>query len=544
MSVEITAFAKSGGALSKRISLGPDGKPISDGSACVMSRGKASRLRLANVTELARCIGSLDTTQAIALGALRHGLPAEVEITTKAKLEMNGAPGIIARTSEHIAYHPERPAYALLDYDPKGMPEVVRARIDDLGGFRPTVASVIPALKNTAGVMRRSTSTGLYRTDTGEELPGSNGLHVYVPVQDGADIDRFLKALHDRCWLAGLGWMMVGAGGQLLERSVVDRTVGGPERLVFEGPPVLDPPLAQYQDQRRPIVLNGDYLDTIAACPPLTIVEQARLQELHGKEAHRLAPESAKARKAFILDQAKRYGVAPEVIARQCQGVLLPAIVLPFDDPDLAGTTVADVLANPERYEKATLADPLEGIEYGRCKAKIMLRADGAPMINSYAHGRTTYELKWDAAAVEAAINKAPADKAASIFVRLALAADLDPEQLEQLSHLTAQRSGAGKRPIDRKLKAAQTAHAKQRAEEERNRQAAERRDPRPRLAAPAANAEWLPQMATLNEVLGKCRKPLPPARDMDAEACRLKQRLIPRLHLLATSASNRGEPQ
>ena len=40
--------------------------------------------------------------------------------------------------------------------------------------------------------------------------------------------------------------------------------------------------------------------------------------------------------------------------------------ILPFDDEQLAGTTVADVLANPERYEGETLADPLEGIEYGR----------------------------------------------------------------------------------------------------------------------------------------------------------------------------------
>jgi len=36
-------------------------------------------------------------------------------------------------------------------------------------------------------------------------------------------------------------------------------------------------------------------------------------------------------------------------------------VVLPFDDDDLAGCTVADVLADPERFEGATLADPIEG---------------------------------------------------------------------------------------------------------------------------------------------------------------------------------------
>ncbi len=50
---------------------------------------------------------------------------------------------------------------------------------------------------------------------------------------------------------------------------------------------------------------------------------------------------------------------ARQVIVRQCEGVLRPDIVLPFDDPELAGRTVGDVLANPEFYEGETLADPL-----------------------------------------------------------------------------------------------------------------------------------------------------------------------------------------
>jgi len=99
----------------------------------------------------------------------------------------------------------------------------------------------MPALQGIAHVTRCSTSAGLYRTDTAQRLPGSENVHIYVAVRDGADIDRFLRTLHARCWLAGLGWMLVGTAGQLLERSIVDRMVGGAERLVFEGPPVLVP---------------------------------------------------------------------------------------------------------------------------------------------------------------------------------------------------------------------------------------------------------------------------------------------------------------
>ena len=91
------------------------------------------------------------------------------------------------------------------------------------------------------------------------------------------------------------------------------------------------------------------------------------------------------------------------------------------DDPDLDGTTVADVLADPAAFEGETLADPLEGIEYGRCKAQIMRRADGTPWIHSFAHGHTTYELKLDAAAVRAAMAAADASDVVQTFGRLAL---------------------------------------------------------------------------------------------------------------------------
>ena len=295
-----------------------------------------------------------------------------------------------------------------------------------------------------ARVTRRSTSAGLSRSDTGEALPGSDGIHVYVAEKDGADSERFLRALHDRCWLAGLGWMMVSTSGALLERSIVDRMVGGPERLVFEGGPVLVPPLQQDKESRRPIAVDGVALDTVAVCPPLSIVERARLDELKAKERERLAPEMAKAREAFIEAQAKKLAArtgmseqaAKQVIVRQCEGVLRPDVELPFDDPELAGCTVGDVLADPERFEGETLADPLEGVDLRACKAKIMRRADGTPWIHSFAHGRTIYELKHDAASVRKAMEQAAKEEVVATFARLAVGADLDAVELEELRQL------------------------------------------------------------------------------------------------------------
>ena len=296
LEIELTRFTKDGGPLTKQISLSPDGTLVKDASACVMTHGTAERVRVAGVNALGALIEDLAPSQAIALGTLRPDLPDKVEVTTKKRL-VNGVarPDIIARTGANIIYR--GPAFALLDYDSKGMSPAVAAELKRAGGFWGALLTVLPALKDTARVTRHSTSAGLSRADTGEALPGSDGIHVYVAEKDGADSERFLRALHDRCWLGGLGWMIVSTSGALLERSIVDRMVGGPERLVFEGGPVLVPPLQQDKESRRPIAVDGATLDTVAVCPPLSIVEQSRLDELKARERERLAPEMAKARR-------------------------------------------------------------------------------------------------------------------------------------------------------------------------------------------------------------------------------------------------------
>ena len=399
---EIVVFTKAGGPLTKRISLNEDGSIKKDNSAGIMARGQARRAKVADVEQLAALIEKLRSEQAIALGALRADLPDEVEIVTKDKLDGQSPPNVIARTSNDIVYRKGRPAFVLLDYDTKGMPPAVAARLEALGGFWGALVAVLPALGEAAHLLRHSTSAGLLRGDTGEQLKGSDGLHGYIIAQDGADAVRFLKTLHARCWLRGLGWLVVGSAGQLLERSIVDRMVGASERLVFEGPPILEPPLKQDVVSRRPVVTAGKVVDTMAVCPELTADEQTAFRKLHAEAAEQLSSARAAAREAFVSRQVEKLvrerGISVEqatrVIESLCKGILTADFVLPFDDPKLSGCTVADVLADPARFKDCTLADPIEGVDYGRCKAMVMLRADGTPWIHSFAHGRTIYELR------------------------------------------------------------------------------------------------------------------------------------------------------
>jgi hypothetical protein len=196
------------------------------------------------------------------------------------------------------------------------MPDAIAEALSARGGFWPALRRPAPDLARAARVGRASTSARLIDLRTGAPAgAGAGGEHVYLLVRDGADAERFLRDLHERCWLHGFGWILVGAAGQLLERSVVDRMVGAPERLVFEGAPVLEAPLGQDRAARAPEWAAGEALDTRAACPPLTRVEKARVAEL--KEAARvaLAPEARRVRaasdEALAGRVAERHGVAP-----------------------------------------------------------------------------------------------------------------------------------------------------------------------------------------------------------------------------------------
>jgi hypothetical protein len=551
--IEITRLSKVGGPLTKRISLLPDGSLHNDGSACLMSSGHARRTHLDSLAAFGDLILTLEPNEAIALGRLRADLPDHVDVTTQdrlAKLNGTAPPDLIARNSAHITYEAGSPALALIDIDTKGMPAAVKARIKAVGGFWAALVSVLPAMETTGRIVRRSTSAGLSRTDTGETLPGSNGVHAYLHVQDGGDAERFLRTLHERCWLSGFGWHMVGAGGQLLDRSLVDRMVYAPERLVFEGAPVLVAPLAQDQTSREPSVYDGSALDTKIACPPLRIVEIAQLKAVKSDSAHALAPERARERERFVAQRAEqlaeRAGItgqeASRIIERQCDGILLPDLALLWDDDDLAGCTVADVLADPARFVGATMADPLEGPEYGRTKAKIMRRSDGSPWINSFAHGRTVYELRYDARAAIAAITAAPNDQAADIFVRVAVNADLDADQMETLRNRVCGLTGVGKHALGAKLKAAQKEHVARMQQETRDRLAADRRDPRPQIPAPPIDAPWLPQMDVLNDVMGASDAAEPPMRDIDGVVTQVHVRRTPNMHALTSQGANEGE--
>ena len=150
MRPEITLIRKldADGRMSKRICLDEHGKPSSDGSACQMARGTATRAEAETAASLARIIEECGPDQAIALGALKDDLSRSVTITTERSLPDH--PGAISRARRFINYRGGEPAWVLIDFDVKGMPERVSATIEAHGGMWEALQTVAPGLRRAA----------------------------------------------------------------------------------------------------------------------------------------------------------------------------------------------------------------------------------------------------------------------------------------------------------------------------------------------------------------------------------------------------------
>ena len=541
MKPEITLIKKNGlnPFMSKRIFLDEQGKVCSDGSQCLMAQGTATRATAETAADLAKHIIACGTDQAIALGTLRNDLPNPAKIVTLAKLKDNS--GAITRTREFIDYPPGAPAWALIDFDTKGMPPDVAASIEAAGGMWNALLRVAPRLERAARVSRASTSSGLYRSDTGIQFCGSGGTHHYILVKDASDIERFLRDLHDRCWLQGLGWHLIGRAGQLLDRSLVDRTVAYGERLCFEGAPIIEPPLAQDLTKRIPDVFEGEAIDTGLVVPRLTEYQRQLVDEAKAVSSEALGKAAAEIRAQHDRTLAEQISVksgmpiisAKRLVEAWHRGVLLPHVDLDFDH--LGIVSVAEVLAQPDRFVGETLADPLEGVDNGRCKAKVMRANDGGLFIHSFAHGRTLYRLRHDARSAKAAITRAPVDGLIDYAMAILATAEMEPDELEDFVATVVKATGIGVRAV----KARAAKERRDREEAERKNTLASGKDGRLIRPRPEPDEELLPMTKFLDEVLASDQREEPPMRDASRDLVEVRVQEPWTLHLLTADGTN-----
>jgi hypothetical protein len=335
----------------------------------------------------------------------------KADVRTTEQLDGREVPNVISRSKDHFAFREKERGVLLLDIDGEvGSPDEILQ----------TLYSVFPKMRDSGCLIVHSSSSHIKDASTGKMLSGTGGLHIYFLVENAADIPRFGDVLCKRLWLNGHGRIEISKAGSFLVRQPVDAAVFSPERLIFEAPPKLGEGLVQ---ERPPIELReGGILDTES------------LKGLTGTELSQylLMVNEAKAEKEALASEIREQWLDERVeeivnttgcdmeVARKEAKKLLTTDQLPntyvFHFDRQGQVTVGDVLADPDKYDRQTMADPVEPNYNGGRNIAIFYWNNGHPLIHSHAHGGKVYRfasMQSDEAVFRQAVEDAKTDAGA-----------------------------------------------------------------------------------------------------------------------------------
>ena len=111
------------------------------------------------------------------------------------------------------------------------------------------------------------------------------------------------------------------------------------------------------------------------------------------------------------------------------------------------------------------LADPLEGINYGRCKAKVLRGEQGEIIIHSFAHGGAVYRLFHSEASLSKLVAGLPKrNPFLSVFADAMQDLMAGEQAYERLRQMAIDHTGGKAKPVNKALENAKAARSKAKA--------------------------------------------------------------------------------
>ena len=346
-----------------------------------IGRGRAVTVEADTAADLLRIIEGLGPRQAIALGVL-----ATVNQWMPLASTANAKPGEITRTLKWFSFH-EGPGWCLFDIDTDDMPKSLIRKKGDLEWWE-FITDLVPELQGREHLVVPSSSAGI--VPPSGVASEAKGLHIYVKLAKASTCKELVQKVYDRLWAAGCGFVKIAKDGKQLLRTLIDKAVASPERLIFEAKPIVLEPLVRNPPCKR--LQPGEPLRDVADANADSVSElQAEAEAATGNAAKTQ-------RKKYVDEQAtklsKEAGIS-KTAARRCVAARTRDRVLEDDDIiETAQGKFEQVGALLDRKPGSFgMPCPAEGSDYGTSNAYFYPEGDYSPVpcIISFAHGDKTF---------------------------------------------------------------------------------------------------------------------------------------------------------
>ena len=378
--------------MGKKFYIGKDGS-IQKQSNGLFTDGVVKTLEMPTSAHLTKLVKHLKCTDALCLGS-PYATTSNTKVSTRqrsALIKDMGAP-CITRTKDDFGF-PDNEGWLLIDFDDKDLPEPIKGKLSAVGGIYEALRRLWPELECGDFLIKPSSSAGVHLPDT--EPTAASGFHMFVRINDARAIPQTLKSLHARCWDSGFGYHLISKSGVQLDRSLIDVSVGSPERLIFTADPILEDGILR----TPPPILQQDGIALAALKMPLSS-EWTRLRDI---DRQRTAAKAQEVRAVFMETQAERHlhefgGTLAE--ARTIVTARVQGCVLSDDDVlmtvRLGSQAVGTILGSMSRGDIIACADPIEGREYNPTAAAVIWQNNHKhPVLISHAHGhQTVYQFE------------------------------------------------------------------------------------------------------------------------------------------------------
>lgn len=305
------------------------------------------------------------------------------------------------RTKE---WFPEPYCHALItcDIDRGGAPPALQAYMGRAEDVAALFCELVPELRRAALLVRPSSSNGVCYADGGPANAG--GWHVHMVAPPGKRVE-FMERLYAAFVWAGFGWILVSKPNErtgipsLLKRNPVDTALLIPNQPIYSGPPRVEVPLVLKRPAcfiQEGCAVDPDWLpdhgrkdvehlyDEMKQTPDV----QAEIEAAVAHVAERRVPHG-------VADRERAFAEAVVQVRKQLEnarrGVLGPEVEIHLHRGPVV--TVAQILAEPKRYDRSLTLTPGEPEYRDYSQTGIIYAGEKGVKLHTQAHGGITYTL-------------------------------------------------------------------------------------------------------------------------------------------------------